>query len=61
MECEARLRGRELRVRAEALPERGEAPAGSLAFSPLGAMGGMIEPRAFWVRGRPRPHAETAG
>jgi len=24
-------------------------------------MGGMIAPRASWVRGRPRPHAETAG
>jgi len=24
-------------------------------------MGSTIEPHASWVRGRPRPHAETAG
>jgi len=32
-----------------------------MAFSPLRAMGSTIEPRASWERGRPRPHAETAG
>jgi len=62
MRGEARLRGRAtLLVRAEALPEARGSPCGAMAFSLLRAMGSMIELRASWVRGRPRPHAETVG
>jgi len=61
MEGDACLRGRDVARAGWSPPWARGSPFAALAFSPLRAMGKMIEPRASWVRGRPRPHAETAG